>query len=174
MKKATHKFIVLDVQENQFGPKVSLLSSFDNLESEVSSQSVIVGQKITFGMLILETKSLRCSITSKGTLAAGGDADDLDLHFAGLYLLRRIDSSVKIPICINCQSTASRVQRWPTWARSRLNPASNSEMISSKWPRYSYICTSAASSSYNAMLICAPTGVQGSLTAWTIICRPQI
>lgn len=83
-----------------------------------------------------------------------------NLRLAGLYLLSKVESSVKIPI----------------WARSRLRPASSKPIISSKCPRrsYSWIKTESSSCWMNNMFKLITNCSVWILTAWTIILRPQI
>jgi hypothetical protein len=102
-KGHAYKFVVFNVEEDKFGPKVSLLCGFDDFGNvDPGNEELQVFHD--FAELVGRSPiSLRNS------------------RLAGLYLLKRIDNSVKIPMC----------------ARSKLKPASKRPIISSKWPRRS-------------------------------------
>lgn len=66
-RAGTYKFIVLDVQQDEFGPKVGFLSSFDDLWLAIRFGPHDYSEEIlTLGMLIRDTKSFKCSITVNG------------------------------------------------------------------------------------------------------------
>lgn len=112
---------------------------------------------MTLGMLMRETKSFKCSRTKERERLETSEKA-VTLRFPGLYLLNRMLSSVKIPIC----------------ARSKLRPASRRPMTSSKCPRCSYILMRPASSSYVVVEPPRKLSTKSVLTACTIIFRPQI
>ena len=79
----THKFVILNVQEDEFGPEVCALCGLDDLgdvDAGDEKLQVLHDCKSKVRMLLCEV--------------------DADLRFSGLYLLYRMESSVKMPIWI--------------------------------------------------------------------------
>ena len=97
--KGTHEFVVFDVEEDEFRPEMCFLSGFDD-----------------FGDVDARDEKLEMFHDCRGVGTDNNKAKAIYARLAGLYLLSRMESSVKIPMC----------------ARSKLNPASKRLMISSK------------------------------------------
>ena len=97
--KGTDEFVVFDVEEDEFRPEMCFLSGFDDLgDIDARDEELEMFHDCT------------CVRTDNDI------AKPIYARLAGLYLLSRMESSVKIPMC----------------ARSKLNPASKRLMISSK------------------------------------------
>ena len=82
MIDSTHEFIILDVQEDQFRPKMCTFRSLDDLgDVDARDEQLEMLHNYRIYQRVAQIRE-----------------HQKDLRFSGLYLLYRIASSVKIPI----------------------------------------------------------------------------
>jgi hypothetical protein len=87
---STHKFVIFDVQENEFWPEVGSFRGFDDLFRCVKRVIMPRRRRNTLGILMRATKSLRCSITCKKKKSARRDYNEtvLSTFFRSVFTIQ--------------------------------------------------------------------------------------
>jgi hypothetical protein len=134
---ATYVFVIFDVQEDQFWPQVCRQRCLDDLPGDVKINFNHASNHLTFGMLMRATNNLRCSITMRRRQCAPYRQADPRTFRRSVLAVQ--DSEFREDTHLQDMRNDECVRSWEklTWARSRLNPASNNDTTSSKCPRCS-------------------------------------